>query len=155
MNAARFLTGSTRWILSYKQTKVNRQGEFQRILGLGCNTVGRSSFGVHPEKEIEMEAKGLHEIKEGKASILVNDENVFYNKAQVVNRDISIAVLKTFIKKRNEELKRNEKHMRHRAMKRLGSKANGNTTDDQKKTSTTSTTEREAPGKHTWTLHAR
>ncbi|KAI4352397.1 hypothetical protein L6164_006655 [Bauhinia variegata] len=43
-------------------------------------------------------------IKEGEAEILINAKNeVFYNKAQVHNRDISIAVLRTFISKRKDE----------------------------------------------------
>ncbi|KAM7266915.1 hypothetical protein ACFE04_009081 [Oxalis oulophora] len=43
-------------------------------------------------------------IKEGEAEILMHAKNeVFYNKTQVNNRDISIAVLRTFINKRKEE----------------------------------------------------
>ncbi|PKA57074.1 putative tRNA (guanine(26)-N(2))-dimethyltransferase 2 [Apostasia shenzhenica] len=43
-------------------------------------------------------------IKEGEAEILMHSSNtVFYNKAQVNNRDMSIAVLRAFIKKRKEE----------------------------------------------------
>ncbi|KAL1809659.1 hypothetical protein ACET3Z_026649 [Daucus carota] len=43
-------------------------------------------------------------IKEGEAEILMHTKNaVFYNKAQVNNRDISIAVLRAFISKRKQE----------------------------------------------------
>ncbi|KAL9381091.1 hypothetical protein Peur_026748 [Populus x canadensis] len=43
-------------------------------------------------------------IKEGEAEILMNVKNqVFYNKTQVNNRDLSIAVLRTFVSKRKEE----------------------------------------------------
>ncbi|WCJ25536.1 tRNA (guanine(26)-N(2))-dimethyltransferase [Euphorbia peplus] len=43
-------------------------------------------------------------VKEGDAEILMHNKNkVFFNKAQVHNRDLSIAVLRTFISKRNEE----------------------------------------------------
>ncbi|XP_048328232.2 tRNA (guanine(26)-N(2))-dimethyltransferase 2 [Ziziphus jujuba] len=43
-------------------------------------------------------------IKEGEAEILMHAKNeVFYNKTQVNNRDISIAVLRTFIANRKEE----------------------------------------------------
>ncbi|CAL1356622.1 unnamed protein product [Linum trigynum] len=43
-------------------------------------------------------------VKEGEAEILMHAKNeVFYNKTQVNNRDISIAVLRTFISKRKEE----------------------------------------------------
>ncbi|KAG6475510.1 probable tRNA (guanine(26)-N(2))-dimethyltransferase 1 [Zingiber officinale] len=42
-------------------------------------------------------------IKEGEAEILMHSSNtVFFNKAQVYNRDMSIAVLRTFIDKRKE-----------------------------------------------------
>ncbi|KAI3799073.1 hypothetical protein L1987_34363 [Smallanthus sonchifolius] len=43
-------------------------------------------------------------IREGEAEILMHTKNeVFYNKTQVNNRDMSIAVLRTFISKRREE----------------------------------------------------
>uniref|UniRef100_A0A7N0THX0 tRNA (guanine(26)-N(2))-dimethyltransferase n=1 Tax=Kalanchoe fedtschenkoi TaxID=63787 RepID=A0A7N0THX0_KALFE len=43
-------------------------------------------------------------IKEGEAEILMHAKNeVFYNKAQVNNRDLSIAVLREFIKRRKQE----------------------------------------------------
>nr|CAD1837974.1 unnamed protein product [Ananas comosus var. bracteatus] len=43
-------------------------------------------------------------VKEGEAEILMDSSNsVFYNKAQVNNRDLSIAVLRTFISRRSEE----------------------------------------------------
>ncbi|WOG93230.1 hypothetical protein DCAR_0312511 [Daucus carota subsp. sativus] len=46
------------------------------------------------------------DIKEGEAEILMHAKNeVFYNKTQVNNRDISIAVLRTFISKQKEEYK--------------------------------------------------
>lgn len=37
-------------------------------------------------------------INEGKAKVLLTSENVFYNPVQEFNRDLSIAVLRTFIK---------------------------------------------------------
>lgn len=79
----------------------------------------RNAFGVlqqAPGRPNESaDSLGMGEITEGKAKVLLADKNdVFYNKAQVVNRDLSIAVIKTFIKKRNEELKNKEKHMRLR-----------------------------------------
>ncbi|XP_031251780.1 probable tRNA (guanine(26)-N(2))-dimethyltransferase 2 isoform X2 [Pistacia vera] len=43
-------------------------------------------------------------IKEGEAEILMHAKNeVFYNKTQVNNRDISIAVLRSFVSKRKQE----------------------------------------------------
>ncbi|XP_062200622.1 tRNA (guanine(26)-N(2))-dimethyltransferase 1-like isoform X2 [Phragmites australis] len=46
----------------------------------------------------------LATIREGRAEIFADNSNsVFYNKAQVNNRDISIAVLRSFISKRCEE----------------------------------------------------
>ncbi|XP_072958047.1 tRNA (guanine(26)-N(2))-dimethyltransferase 1-like [Typha angustifolia] len=48
--------------------------------------------------------KGYTIIKEGEAEILMHSSNtVFFNKAQVNNRDMSIAVLRGFIAKRKEE----------------------------------------------------
>ncbi|XP_008811807.1 probable tRNA (guanine(26)-N(2))-dimethyltransferase 2 [Phoenix dactylifera] len=50
------------------------------------------------------EINGYKIIKEGEAEILFPSSNsVFYNKTQVNNRDMSIAVLRTFIAKRKEE----------------------------------------------------
>ncbi|KAK7836949.1 putative trna (guanine(26)-n(2))-dimethyltransferase 2 [Quercus suber] len=42
-------------------------------------------------------------IKEGEAEILMRKNEVFYNPSQVDNRDMSIAVLRTFISKRKQE----------------------------------------------------
>ncbi|KAG7986432.1 hypothetical protein I3843_03G078700 [Carya illinoinensis] len=42
-------------------------------------------------------------IKEGEAEILMRKNEVFYNPSQVDNRDMSIAVLRTFIYKRKQE----------------------------------------------------
>ncbi|KAF3329183.1 putative tRNA (guanine(26)-N(2))-dimethyltransferase 2 [Carex littledalei] len=48
--------------------------------------------------------EGYTVVKEGEAQILMQTSNtVFFNKAQVNNRDMSIAVLRTFIEKRKEE----------------------------------------------------
>ncbi|KAJ4770399.1 tRNA (Guanine(26)-N(2))-dimethyltransferase [Rhynchospora pubera] len=60
--------------------------------------------------------EGYSVVKEGEAQILMQTSNtVFFNKAQVNNRDMSIAVLRTFIEKRKEEHeemlnKRKKKH---------------------------------------------
>jgi tRNA (guanine26-N2/guanine27-N2)-dimethyltransferase len=40
---------------------------------------------------------GFSWVKEGQATILQQGNSVFYNKAQVVNRDVSMAVLRWFI----------------------------------------------------------
>jgi tRNA (guanine26-N2/guanine27-N2)-dimethyltransferase len=42
-------------------------------------------------------------LREGEADILLHGNDVFYNKAQIVNRDMSIAVLRAFAAKRQEE----------------------------------------------------
>ncbi|CAM6128891.1 unnamed protein product [Calypogeia fissa] len=42
-------------------------------------------------------------LREGDADILLRGNDVFYNKAQIVNRDISIAVIRAFAAKREEE----------------------------------------------------
>ncbi|KAL1360986.1 hypothetical protein HN51_006365 [Arachis hypogaea] len=57
-------------------------------------------------------------VKEGEAEILMHKQNeVFYNKAQVNNRDMSIAVLRTFISKRKEEHEANSPKKAKRAPK--------------------------------------
>ncbi|CAM6032724.1 unnamed protein product [Sphagnum compactum] len=42
-------------------------------------------------------------LREGEADILIHGNDVFYNKAQIVNRDLSIAVLRAFAAKRQQE----------------------------------------------------
>ncbi|XAR71317.1 tRNA (guanine(26)-N(2))-dimethyltransferase [Bertholletia excelsa] len=60
-------------------------------------------------------------IKEGEAEILMHVKNeVFYNKTQVNNRDMSIAVLRAFISKRKEE----HETMRSRRTKALQKELN-------------------------------
>ncbi|XP_044468795.1 probable tRNA (guanine(26)-N(2))-dimethyltransferase 2 isoform X2 [Mangifera indica] len=62
---------------------------------------------VHEKEEIAMAMEDLNDytiIKEGEAEILMHAKNkVFYNKTQVNNRDISIAVLRAFVSKRKQE----------------------------------------------------
>ncbi|XP_020092470.1 probable tRNA (guanine(26)-N(2))-dimethyltransferase 1 isoform X2 [Ananas comosus] len=54
--------------------------------------------------DVAEKLKGYTVIKEGEAEILMHASNsVFFNKAQVNNRDMSIAILRTFIAKRQEE----------------------------------------------------
>ncbi|KAK9806734.1 hypothetical protein WJX72_000916 [[Myrmecia] bisecta] len=48
---------------------------------------------------------GYTVLTEGEASILQRGNDVFYNPAQIINRDISIAVLRYFVKQRAEEIK--------------------------------------------------
>ncbi|PIA46067.1 hypothetical protein AQUCO_01600384v1 [Aquilegia coerulea] len=56
-------------------------------------------------------------IKEGEAEILMHAKNeVFYNKAQVNNRDMSIAVLRTFLSKCKEE----HEAMLNKKIKKIG-----------------------------------
>ncbi|KAI5442719.1 probable tRNA (guanine(26)-N(2))-dimethyltransferase 1 [Lathyrus oleraceus] len=71
-----------------------------------------SSFAGEPEEEKEKKEEqtmafnpeDFKIIKEGEAEILMHKKNtVFFNKAQVNNRDLSIAVLRTFISKRKQE----------------------------------------------------
>ncbi len=47
--------------------------------------------------------EGYQVLQEGKARILTQQNDVFYNKAQVVNRDVSLAVMRQFQKIRAEE----------------------------------------------------
>ncbi|XP_047317155.1 probable tRNA (guanine(26)-N(2))-dimethyltransferase 2 [Impatiens glandulifera] len=64
-------------------------------------------IGEEKKTNIDLLSSDLNDytiIKEGEAEILMHTKNeVFYNKAQVNNRDMSIAVLRTFISKRKEE----------------------------------------------------
>ncbi|KAH7689954.1 tRNA (guanine(26)-N(2))-dimethyltransferase protein [Dioscorea alata] len=63
-----------------------------------------SSAQNSERSNLALEIEGCRVIKEGEAQILLDDSNgVFCNKAQVNNRDMSIAVLRTFIAKRKEE----------------------------------------------------
>ncbi|XP_047980587.1 probable tRNA (guanine(26)-N(2))-dimethyltransferase 2 [Salvia hispanica] len=57
-----------------------------------------------PETTSSFDINDYTIVKEGEAEILMHVKNeVFYNKAQVNNRDMSIAVLRTFISKRQQE----------------------------------------------------
>lgn len=56
------------------------------------------------ERAMESDLNDYTVIKEGEAEILLHKKNqVFFNKAQVNNRDMSIAVLREFISKRKQE----------------------------------------------------
>lgn len=55
------------------------------------------------EVEARIPPPGFASQKEGEAIILQRGNDVFYNKAQVVNRDLSISVLRTFVEARREE----------------------------------------------------
>ncbi|CAO2817305.1 unnamed protein product [Amaranthus hypochondriacus] len=65
------------------------------------------NMGDLKEGSVEKESVDFNDyivIKEGEAEIIMHRNNeVFFNKAQVNNRDMSIAVLRTFINKRQEE----------------------------------------------------
>ncbi|KAL6907618.1 hypothetical protein ACP4OV_002657 [Aristida adscensionis] len=68
--------------------------------------------------EVEDRLKDYEIIREGEAEILMLKSNaVFYNPVQVNNRDMSVAVLRTFVDKRKEEHealmnKRNKSHQK-------------------------------------------
>ncbi|VAH42185.1 probable tRNA (guanine(26)-N(2))-dimethyltransferase 1 isoform X1 [Triticum dicoccoides] len=65
-----------------------------------CSSASASAFASEPP-EI---AAGPETVREGRAEIFADKSNsVFFNKAQVNNRDLSIAVLRWFISKRQEE----------------------------------------------------
>ncbi|OVA10995.1 tRNA (guanine(26)-N(2))-dimethyltransferase [Macleaya cordata] len=66
--------------------------------------VGGDDMKQKSNKTMSTDPNDYTIIKEGEAEILMHANNeVFYNKTQVNNRDISIAVLRTFISKRKEE----------------------------------------------------
>eukprot|EP00898_Chlorokybus_atmophyticus_P008128 jgi/Chlat1/8316/Chrsp78S07725 len=56
-----------------------------------------------PNSTQQQPPPGFSVLKEGQASILQKGNDVFYNKAQVVNRDLSIVILRLFIDKKREE----------------------------------------------------
>ncbi|CAN1765277.1 Probable tRNA (guanine(26)-N(2))-dimethyltransferase 1 [Linum perenne] len=69
-----------------------------------------TNFGFLSLKSLSSKAETMADlddytiVKEGEAEIVMHAKNeVFYNKTQVNNRDMSIAVLRTFISKRKEE----------------------------------------------------
>lgn len=69
-----------------------------------CLYLAFSSAASSSPSEPSTAAAGPATIREGRAEIFRDESNsVFYNKAQVNNRDISIAVLRSFISKRREE----------------------------------------------------
>ncbi|XP_010694111.2 tRNA (guanine(26)-N(2))-dimethyltransferase 2 isoform X2 [Beta vulgaris subsp. vulgaris] len=74
----------------------------------GFDKMGSSKDGSveeeHKDNSASIDLNDYAIIKEGEAEILMHRENqVFFNKAQVNNRDMSIAVLRTFINKRKQE----------------------------------------------------
>ncbi|CAM0146859.1 unnamed protein product [Urochloa decumbens] len=69
-----------------------------------CLCLAFSSFTSSSPSEPSAAAGRPATLREGRAEIFTDESNsVFYNKAQVNNRDISIAVLRSFISKRREE----------------------------------------------------
>ncbi|XP_021905305.1 probable tRNA (guanine(26)-N(2))-dimethyltransferase 2 [Carica papaya] len=75
--------------ISNNHTPTNRKGEDLVHEKVGTMSTDLNDFTI---------------IKEGEAEILMHAKNeVFYNKTQVNNRDMSIAVLRTYISKRKQE----------------------------------------------------
>lgn len=64
--------------------------------------------------------EGFEGVSEGKATVLSQGNSVFYNRAQVVNRDISIAVLRWFIQQQGDG--KSTKKKRSRAARNGGAK---------------------------------
>ncbi|KAL8171512.1 hypothetical protein V2J09_023316 [Rumex salicifolius] len=76
----------------------------QGAFGEGEMMKNEGGVGVDLKKTQPVDLNELTIIKEGEAEILLHKKNsVFYNKTQVNNRDMSIAVLRTFISKRKQE----------------------------------------------------
>lgn len=61
--------------------------------------VEAANVGAHAREVPE----GFSVLTEGKASILQHGSDVFYNPVQVVNRDISVAVLRYYVEQREKE----------------------------------------------------
>ncbi|KAK3136242.1 hypothetical protein QOZ80_5BG0430260 [Eleusine coracana subsp. coracana] len=69
-----------------------------------CDTFSTASPSLSEEPSTTDTGSIPATIREGRAEIFTDEFNsVFYNKAQVNNRDISIAVLRSFVSKRREE----------------------------------------------------
>ncbi|KAK8933887.1 putative tRNA (guanine(26)-N(2))-dimethyltransferase 1 [Platanthera zijinensis] len=95
-----------------RQWKSNISCMFCTSSPLGCATkklgqtypTGDVSASPSSTGAADVEIRGYTVIREGEAKILMPSCNtVFYNKAQVNNRDISIAVLRAFISRSKEE----------------------------------------------------
>eukprot|EP00897_Mesotaenium_endlicherianum_P008110 jgi/Mesen1/7327/ME000376S06488 len=74
----------------------------------GTKTGGNGGAAEMPAPE------GFSVLKEGEARILQHGNDVFYNKAQIVNRDLSIAALRLFVEKRQAELLANKGKRQHK-----------------------------------------
>ncbi|GMH35110.1 hypothetical protein BSKO_02978 [Bryopsis sp. KO-2023] len=63
-----------------------------------------AEVGATPTEQAAEGDVQVSTIREGKAQIFLQGNQVFYNKAQVTNRDLSVAVLKYFVKQRQKEI---------------------------------------------------
>ncbi|CAJ1947188.1 unnamed protein product [Sphenostylis stenocarpa] len=82
------------WSFFSSKTIEGRVEEKEHTLNLFLHDIGTTMSSDLSDYKI---------IKEGEAEILMHAKNeVFYNKTQVNNRDISIAVLRTFLSKRKQ-----------------------------------------------------
>ncbi|CAI5461577.1 unnamed protein product [Closterium sp. Yama58-4] len=78
----------------HKKSKATAAGEEGSAGAAGATGGGGEAMGG---------SSGFKVLKEGAAEILVQGNDVFYNKAQVVNRDLSVCVLRAFVAVRREE----------------------------------------------------
>ncbi|GAB2232812.1 hypothetical protein Droror1_Dr00011871 [Drosera rotundifolia] len=95
---------------SKAQNEFEQNSEIERelsVMGGAINGVEENNNDTQMKKEettVPVDVNEFVIIKEGEAEILMHTKNkVFYNKTQVNNRDLSIAVLRAFISKRKEE----------------------------------------------------
>lgn len=89
--------------ISEEKIEEKNQGEIVGFEEMGGSKDG-SVENEHKGNSMSVDFNDYDVIKEGEAEILMHRNNkVFYNKTQVNNRDMSIAVLRTFINKRKQE----------------------------------------------------
>ena len=72
-----------------------------------------------PDEKTLDPPEGFTVLQEGKARILQRENDVFYNKAQVVNRDLSLSVMRQFQKVRAAEHAETKRAPKNRRLKGL------------------------------------
>ena len=72
-----------------------------------------------PDEKTMDPPEGFTVLQEGKARILQRENDVFYNKAQVVNRDLSLSVMRQFQKVRAAEHAETKRAPKNRRLKGL------------------------------------
>lgn len=80
-------------------------------------TDARALMTLTPNEKTLDPPEGFTVLQEGKARILQRENDVFYNKAQVVNRDLSLSVMRQFQKVRAKEHAETKRAPKNRRLK--------------------------------------